>query len=44
MFAALLGDLTRLVGDRLRPPRPGIRLSMGDIGLEIIIIIIIIMF
>ena len=29
----LLGDLTRLVGDRLRPPRPGIRLSIGDMGL-----------
>ena len=30
---ALLGDLTRLVGERLSPPRPGMRLSMGDMGL-----------
>ena len=29
----LVGDLTRFVGDMLRPVRPGMRLSMGDMGL-----------
>ena len=29
----LVGDLTRLVGEMLRPERPGMRLSMGDMGL-----------
>ena len=29
----MLGDLTRLVGDKLRLLRPGIKLSMGDMGL-----------
>ena len=29
----MLGDLTRLVGDKLRLLKPGIKLSMGDMGL-----------